>query len=61
MVFYLDNFNITQMINFLLIFNFVKMKYKAKLERLRQKQVWWDKLPQTVKNATTRPGGIGSK
>lgn len=25
------------------------MKYKAKLERLRQKQVWWDKLPQAVK------------
>ncbi len=37
------------------------MKYKAKLERLRQKQAWWDKLPQSVKNATTRPGGIGSK
>lgn len=37
------------------------MKYKAKLERLRLKQNWWDKLPQSVKNSTTRPGGISSK
>lgn len=37
------------------------MKYKNKLERLRMKQAWWDKLPQAEKHSTTRPGGIGSK
>jgi hypothetical protein len=37
------------------------MKYKHQLERLRMKQAWWDKLPNTVKNSTKRPGGIGSK
>ncbi len=37
------------------------MKYKNKLERLRMKQAWWDKLPQAVKRSTKRPGGIGSK
>lgn len=34
------------------------MKYKKKLERLKLKQNWWDKLPQSVKNGLTRPGSI---
>ena len=34
------------------------MKYKKKLERLRLKQNWWDKLPQSEKNGLTRPGSI---
>ena len=34
------------------------MKYKKKLAYLKVRQAWWDKLPQTVKDATTRPGSI---
>lgn len=34
------------------------MKYKKKLEWLKAKQNWWDKLPQSDKNSTTRPGSI---
>lgn len=34
------------------------MKHKKKLENLRLAQVWWDKLPQSVKDATTRPGSV---
>ena len=32
------------------------MKYKNKLEFLRQKQNWWSKLPASVQKATTKPG-----
>lgn len=34
------------------------MKYRKKVENLKAAQAWWDKLPQTVKDATTRPGSI---
>lgn len=32
------------------------MKYKKKLENLKMRQNWWDKLSQNVKNGLTRPG-----
>lgn len=34
------------------------MKYKKRLAYLEAKQRWFDKLPQAVKNALTRPGSI---
>lgn len=34
------------------------MKPKKRRKYLEGKQAWWDKLPQNVKNATTRPGSI---
>ena len=34
------------------------MKYKKKLENLKSAQAWWDKLPEKVKAATTRPGSV---
>ncbi len=34
------------------------MKYKKRVENLRISQLWWDKLPQSVKNSTTRPGSM---
>lgn len=34
------------------------MKYKKKVAHLKQMQLWWDKLPQLVKDATTRPGSV---
>lgn len=34
------------------------MKYKKKLAALKAAQDWWDRQPQSFKNATTRPGGI---
>lgn len=37
------------------------MKYKNKLAYLQSKQLWWDKLPQSVKHATTKPGGIHTR
>lgn len=37
------------------------MKYKRKLEFLRQKQAWWEKLPQGVKDSTTKPGSIKTR
>ncbi len=37
------------------------MKYKKRLEYLRQKQNWWDKLPEREKAATTRPGSIKTR
>lgn len=36
-------------------------KYKKKLRNLELAKIWWDKLPQSVKNATTRPGSIKQK
>lgn len=37
------------------------MKYKHALEYLKQKQNWWDRLPEREKAATTRPGSIKTK
>lgn len=37
------------------------MKYKHMQEYLRQRQLWWDKLPQSEKDATTRPGSVKVK
>ena len=37
------------------------MKYKNKLEILRQKQNWWSKLPTSVQKATTKPGSIKTR
>lgn len=34
------------------------MKYKKKLAKLKSAQAWWDKLPQNIKNATTKPGSV---
>lgn len=34
------------------------MKYKKKVANLKAAQDWWDKLPEKVKAATTRPGSI---
>lgn len=37
------------------------MKYKNKLLGLKMKQNWFDKLPQSVKNALTRPGSVNTR
>lgn len=37
------------------------VKYKNKLEFLRQKQVWWSKLPAAVQRATKKPGSVKSR
>lgn len=37
------------------------MKYKKKLAYLRARQAWWDKLPSSVQNATTRPGSVKTR
>lgn len=37
------------------------MKTKHKLEYLKQKQAWWEKLPQGVKDSTTKPGSIKTR
>lgn len=34
------------------------MKHKIKRENLKKAQEWWDKLPEKVKAATTRPGSV---
>lgn len=34
------------------------MKYKKKLEWLKNKQNWWDKQSKNYQAATTRPGSI---
>lgn len=34
------------------------MKHKTKRENLKAAQDWWDKLPEKVKAATTRPGSV---
>jgi hypothetical protein len=34
------------------------MKYKKKLEWLKMKQNWFDKLPRSMQAALTRPGSI---
>lgn len=33
-------------------------KYKTKLENLKKAQDWWDRQPNSYKNATTRPGSV---
>lgn len=37
------------------------MKYKNKVKWLQYKQNWFDKLPQSVKNALTRPGSVNTR
>lgn len=37
------------------------MKYKHKLQRLKNMQTVWDKQPESYKRATTRPGSIKNK
>lgn len=37
------------------------MKYKKKVQWLKNKQVWWDKQPQSFKDSTTRPGSIKTR
>lgn len=37
------------------------MKYKKRKQYLEQKIQWWDKQPQTFKDATTRPGSIKTR
>lgn len=37
------------------------MKYKKKVRNLELAQNWWDKQPQSYKNATKRPGGINQR
>lgn len=31
------------------------MKYKKKVQRLKDRQAWWDKQSDSFKRATTRP------
>lgn len=35
--------------------------YKKKLAYLASKQAWWDKQPQSFKDATTRPGSVKTR
>lgn len=37
------------------------MKYKHKVEYLKAKQLWWERLPEREKNATTKPGSIKTR
>ena len=37
------------------------MKYKKRLQRLAEKQKWWDSLSQEDKRAIKRPGSIKTK
>lgn len=37
------------------------VKYKNKLEFLRQKQAWWNKLPTSVQKSTTKPGSVKTR
>lgn len=37
------------------------MKHKKRVAWLQAKQAWWDRQPQSFKNATTRPGSIKTK
>ena len=37
------------------------MKAKKMREYLRQRQLWWDKLSQRDKAASTRPGSVKVK
>ena len=37
------------------------MKHKKKVQKLLDRQRWWDAQPQSFKNATTRPGSIKLK
>jgi len=34
------------------------MKYRKMKERLARKQAAWEKLPQSIKDATTKPGSV---
>ena len=34
------------------------MKYKKKVERMKEMQNWFDKLSQREKSALTRPGSV---
>lgn len=37
------------------------MKYNKMKAYLQAKQAWWDKLPDRVKAATTRPGSVKTR
>ena len=37
------------------------MKYKKKVQRLKDRQAWWDKQSDSFKRATTRPGSVKQK
>lgn len=37
------------------------MKYKKKVKRLQGFQAWWDKMPESFKRATTRPGSVNCR
>lgn len=37
------------------------MKHKHKAAYLKLKQLWWEKLPQREKDATTKPGSIKTR
>ena len=37
------------------------MKYKKLKKNLELAKEWWDKQPQSYKNATTRPVGINQR
>lgn len=37
------------------------MKHKHKTAYLKAKQLWWEKLPQSVKDATTKPGSVKTR
>lgn len=37
------------------------MKYKKQLKKLAEKQLWWDRQPESFKRQTTRPGSVKTK
>ena len=37
------------------------MKYKKQLERLKQKQNWYDRLPENEKSSRKRPASVKKK
>lgn len=37
------------------------MKYKKKVQRLRDRQAWWDKQSDSYKRASKRPGSVKQK
>lgn len=37
------------------------MKYKKMVERLKNRQAWWDKQDKSYQNSTTRPGSVKCK
>lgn len=37
------------------------MKHKKMKQFLNQKILWWEKLPQSIKDATTKPGSVKTR